>query len=455
MEFLRSLTPEEKAAKAYDWTGFIARDSQLPPLGDWDYWLICAGRGFGKTRCGAETVRQWIKDGRNYVNLIGATTDDVLSIMIEGESGIMAVCSNAERPRLNGNKRRLEWPNGARTMYYSAEEPKRLRGPQHQALWCDEIAAWRYSEAWDMALFGLRLGAHPQAVITTTPRPIPIIKQFIADPRCHVTTGSTYDNSENLAATFIHKVVKKFEGTRLGRQELNAEVLDDVPGALWTRAGIDAGRLSAAPEMQRIVVAVDPSGTSGKADNKNDDVGIVVAGLTIEGRGAVLADRTCNLSPAQWGARAISAYHEFAASAIVVETNFGGAMVEAIIRSIDPNVPVRCMTASRGKVARAEPVAALYEQGRVSHVGTFGALEDQMCCFATNGYEGGGSPDRADALVWAITDLMLNEMNGQAFLTMMATDKIAAEAKAAKLASRVEIPQYAPGSVEWAQASLG
>ncbi len=272
---------------------------------------------------------------------------------------------------------------------------------------CDELAKWSYArETWDMLQFGMRLGQRPRQIITTTPRPIPVLKEIIGASTTVVTRGSTRDNTINLAPSFIKSVISKYEGTRLGRQELDAEILDDVPGALWNRDSIDQQRKRSAPDMTRVVVAIDPSGTRGDSDD-GDSIGIVVAGKGIDGRAYVLADRTCKLSPDGWGRRAISAYHEFKADRIVAERNFGGAMVENVIRTIDSKVSYKEVTASRGKLIRAEPVAALYEQNRVSHIGSLPDLEDQLCHFQSDGYLGEGSPDRADALVWAITELML------------------------------------------------
>jgi phage terminase large subunit-like protein len=295
---------------------------------------------------------------------------------------------------------------------YSADEPDRLRGPQHSRGWCDEIAAWNYAqEAWDMFMFGLRLGSDPRAMVTTTPRPIPLLRQIVASSTTVVTRGSTYSNRANLAASFLDKIVTRFEGTRLGRQELNGEMLDDVPGALWTRAMIDIAKAEhRIPDMQRVVVAIDPSGTAGE-DDEGDSIGIVVAGKGVDGIAYVLADRTCKLSPAAWAKRAVNAVEEFKADRIIAERNFGGAMVEAVIRAAGASVPYKEVTASRGKVVRAEPIAALYEQGRVRHVGGMEALEDQMCAMTSDGYLGEGSPDRADALVWALTELMLGGSN--------------------------------------------
>jgi phage terminase large subunit-like protein len=386
----------------YDWSKH-ARPNQVIPETDWRFWLILAGRGFGKTRTGAETVRRWVKK-YPLVNLIGATASDARDIMIEGESGILAITPKSERPAYVGSKSRLEWPNGARSLIFTADEPERLRGKQHMKLWCDELASWRYSDAWDQANFGLRLGDNPQAVITTTPKPIKLIRELQRNPACHITRGSTYENRANLADAFFSEIIAKYEGTRLGRQELLAEVLEDVEGALWTRKLIDDTRRPKhpIPDMARIVVAIDPAVTSGE---DADETGMVVAGRGVDGRGYVLADLTCRLSPDAWAKRAVNAYHEFRADRIVAEVNNGGDLVERVIRTVDRNCSYRAVHASRGKRVRAEPIAALYEQARVSHCGAFDALEDQMCMYVPDQYD--GSPDHVDALVWALTDLML------------------------------------------------
>lgn len=325
--------------------------------------------------------------------------------MVEGESGILAI-SPDPKPLYEPSKRRLTWPNGAIATTFSAEEPERLRGPQHDAAWCDELAAWEYAqETWDMLMFGLRLGDDPQCVITTTPKPVKIVRELLNDPTCITTRGSTFENKANLSPAFVAEIVKKYEGTRLGRQELYAEVLDDVPGALWTRSMIESTRRrrELKPDMSRVVVAIDPAVTSGE---EADETGIVVAARGVDGRGYVLADLSCRLSPDAWAKRAVNAYREFEADRIVAETNNGGDLVERVIRTVDANVPYRAVTASRGKRVRAEPIAALYEQGRVSHVGGFSELEDQMCMFVPDNFD--GSPDRVDALVWALSDLMLD-----------------------------------------------
>lgn len=328
-------------------------------------------------------------------------------MLVEGDSGILAVHPTDFRPLYEPSKRRLTWPNGAVATLFNAVEPDQLRGPQHDAALCDELAKWRYaSDTWDQLQFGMRLGSHPQVVVTTTPRPIPVLKQILASPDTVITRGSTMDNAGNLAPSFMKAIVERYAGTRLGRQELNAEMLDDVPGALWTRDMIDGPRVKDPPEMRRVVIAVDPSGTSG-GDDAADDIGIIAAGVGVDGRGYILGDYSCNLSPEGWARRVAEVYSLYSADRIVAERNFGGAMVEAVIRASSPDHPVKMVTASRGKVARAEPIAALYEQGRVSHVGGFAALEDQLCAMTPSGYVGEGSPDRADALVWALTELML------------------------------------------------
>jgi phage terminase large subunit-like protein len=331
------LSPEQKALKLYDWS-FWARDEQLVPppredrFNDWIYWLYLAGRGAGKTRTGAETVRQWIKDGFTYVNLIGATAEDVRSIMIDGDSGIMAACPPNERPRYLANQRTLKWPNGAVSLIFSAEEPDRLRGKQHMKLWCDEVAAWRYGQAaWDDAMFGLRLGRKPQVVVTTTPRLTKLIKELRADPRTHLTTGSTYDNVDNLAPDFVKRIVSKYKGTRLGRQEIYAQILDDNPGALFKSKDIDETRcaIGALPALRRIVVAIDPAVSS---TENSDETGVVVAGIDANDHVYILLDASGIMKPNEWAKAAVDAYHAWKADRIIGEINRGGDMVEATIR---------------------------------------------------------------------------------------------------------------------------
>lgn len=374
----------------------------MEPAGNWTYWLILAGRGFGKTRTGAETVRQWVKTC-DMVNLIGATVDDARDIMIEGESGILAICPDDERPEYKKSERKLIWPNGATSLIFTADEPERLRGKQHKKLWADELAAWRYQEAWDQAKFGLRLGNRPQAVCTTTPKPVRNILDLLKDKSAIVTKGTTYENRSNLAPSFFDEIIKKYEGTRLGRQELRAEVLTDVPGALWTREMIPHLPRSSVPMLSRIVVAIDPPASSTESSN---ECGLVAAGMEASTAAYVLADRSGVMSPREWGAKAVKLYKELEADCIVAEVNQGGEMVTHVIHSIDPNVPVKTVRATRGKYVRAEPISAIYARGNVYHTELFETLEDQMCTF-TPDFDRlqNGSPDRLDALVWAMSEL--------------------------------------------------
>lgn len=440
MKVLTTLTEEQCYELLYDWR-LWGRANQQPPSGNWSSWVILAGRGFGKTRTGSETIRDWVcgktpLSGGQYhrIALVAETAADARDVMVEGDSGILACHPKDMRPLYEPSKRRLTWPNGAVATLYNATEPNQLRGPQHDAAWCDELAKWaKARETWDQLQFGLRLGTKPRSIITTTPRNIPVLKEILAEESTITTRGSTMDNRANLAKTFISKIHNRYAGTRLGRQELEAEVLDDLPGALWLRNYFDPpegsklkGRVphSEVPPLDRIVVAVDPSGADDD-DEKADTVGIIVAGITAEtqdtpAHGYVLADRSVSgEGPAGWGRAVKQAYEDFKADRIIAEKNFGGAMVEFTIKTVDPNLPVTMVNASRGKVLRAEPIAALYEQGKVSHV--YGAdirdtekdglmlLEDQLCMMSPTGYAGDGSPDRADALVWALTELMLEE----------------------------------------------
>lgn len=384
-----------------DWRT-IARPNQIAPAGDWFGWLILAGRGWGKTRTGAEWVREQVEAGARRIALVGPTAADTRDVMVEGESGLLAISHASNRPEYEPSKRRLTWPNGAVATLYSSEEPERLRGPQHDAAWCDELGAWRNREStWDQLMFGLRLG-QPRVVITTTPKPIKLIKDLMARPDFVVTRGSTSENSSNLARQFLDTVVGRYAGTRLGRQELEAEILEDIEGALWTRARIEDLRVVQAevPPFRRIVVAIDPAVT---ANEKSDETGIIVAALGIDGHGYVLGDHSGKYLPAEWAREAVKQYHRRGADRIIGEVNQGGAMVEATVRAVDENVPFKGVHASRGKIVRAEPISALYEQGRVHHVGAFPELEDQLCTFAPGSTS---SPDRLDALVWALTELM-------------------------------------------------
>ena len=390
----------DRAAAAWSWP-LIARPEQLAPRGDWPAWLVKAGRGWGKTRVGAEWVRSVAKPGAR-IALVGPTAADVRDVMIEGESGILSVCEPWNLPTYEPSKRRLTWPNGAMATAYSAEEPDRLRGPQHTHAWADEAAAWARPDTWDMLMMGLRLGEHPRVVVTTTPKMVPLMRSIQSMPGLVVTRGRTIDNASNLASSFLTGLMARYEGTRLGRQELEGEDLDDNPDALWQREGIDAARVRHAPELRRVVVAIDPAVTS-NADS--DETGIVVAALGTDGRGYVLADRSGRYKPDGWARRAVEAYHEWSADRIVAEGNQGGEMVTHVIGTVEQGLPLRIVHATRGKVTRAEPIAALYEQGRVSHVGSLAQLEDQLCTWTA----GGPSPDRLDALVWALTELMLGK----------------------------------------------
>lgn len=414
---LAAIPPEVRAELLHHWP-FWARPNQLPPEGRWLTWLVLAGRGFGKTRCGAEWVRSMVcgatplATGRaSRVAIVAETAADARDVMVEGESGLLGVHPRDWRPIYEPSKRRVTWPNGAVATLYNAVEPDQLRGPQHDLAWCDELAKWRYAqETWDMLQFGLRLGDDPRQVITTTPRPIGLLKAIMADPRTVVTRGRTDDNAAHLAPTFLQSIKARYEGTRLGRQELEAELLDDTPGALWTREMLDRTRRRKSdklPDMQRVVVAIDPAGKSQETaiSDGTAETGIVVCGLGVDGRGYVLADESCSLSPNGWARRALAAYDLYQADAIVVETNQGGDMVRQTIQSVRPGVSVIEVHASRGKVTRAEPIAALYEQGRISHVGAHAALEDQMVLFTPLGIAGETTGDRVDALVWGLTQL--------------------------------------------------
>jgi phage terminase large subunit-like protein len=382
----------------------IARPEQLPPPSPWRTWLILAGRGWGKTRTGAETIASWACAGSaGSIALVAPTLADVRDLS-------MRRLREAAGPAVEYTESRhfqLRWPNGAEALGFSAEDPSSLRGYEFDTAWCDELAAWRYPEAYDQLQFGLRAGTARQ-IVTTTPCPVRLVRELLADPSTIVTRGRTADNAANLDPATLRFLTGRYGGTRLGRQELDAELLDDVPGALWQRDQIDALRVSAPPELVRIVVAIDPAVSSAE---DADETGIVVVGKGTDGHGYLLADRSCRASPDSWARAAVSAYREYGADRIVAEANQGGDMVEATLRTVDPALPYRAIHASRGKRLRAEPVAALYEQGRVHHVGGFPALEDQLCAALPDG--GSGPDDRLDALVHALTELELagNELD--------------------------------------------
>ena len=388
----------------YRWN-LNARKKQKLPDGDWITWLILAGRGFGKTRTGAETVRMWARD-YPIIHIVGATAADARDIMIEGESGILNISPQHERPQYEPSKRRLTWPNGSKAVIFSADEPDRLRGPQCYKAWADELASWRYPEAFDQLNFGLRLGNNPQIIVTTTPRPTKIIRDLAKDSTTHVTTGTTYENRENLADAFFHHILTQYEGTRLGRQEINAEILEDIEGALWTNKLIESCRVKSHPDLKRVVIAIDPAATSKK---DSDKTGIVVVGKGVDDHGYVLEDKSGIYTPNEWARVAIGLYERWKADRIVAERNNGGEMVEAVLRSNDDSVSYKSVYATRGKAIRAEPIVSLYEQQRCHHVGVLSDLEAELTGWAPD--LGLPSPDRLDALVWGFTELMLNERN--------------------------------------------
>lgn len=370
-------------------------------------WFVLAGRGFGKTRTGAEWVRWRVQQGFKRIALIGKTAADVRDVMVKGESGLLAVHHPDERPRYIPSQREVVWKNGAIAKCYSGDTPDQLRGPQHDSVWCDEPQKWRYpADCFSNMTLGLRLGNMPQCVATGTPLPTKFVKETIADPTTMVTRGNTYENAANLAPRFIEQVRQKYEGTRLGRQELNGEILGDNPGALWTRSMIDNGRVKKTPNLVRIVVGVDPAVTSGE---DSADTGIVVAGKDSDGHFYVLSDDSLKASPMTWADQVATTYSKFRADRVIGEINNGGDLVETVIRQADKNISYSSVRASRGKTARAEPVAALYERGLVHHIGMFAELEDQMCEYDQS--QNADSPDRMDALVWAITELMGDDVS--------------------------------------------
>ncbi len=420
-EFVARLT-KDQYSRLLPRFGLFAHDHQLPPsVGNngepWTTWLLIGGRGAGKTRAGAEWIKMLANAPRQddeidrRIALVGETEHETREVMIEGVSGLLAVHPRDARPVWSPTRRRLEWNNGAIAQAFSAEDPESLRGPQFSAAWADELAKWRHAETtFDMLQFGLRLGARPRQVITTTPRPIALLKRLIADPTSVVTRAATRANAFHLSPAFIDTVVKRYDGTRLGRQELDGEIIDDRPDALWSRGGIEACRVAEAPSLQRIVVAVDPPVSATKGA---DACGLVAAGRAENDMVYVIADETVSgLSPAGWAAKAIALWRRLEADALVVEVNQGGDMVRSVIREADSSVPVIAVRAHRGKWLRAEPVAALYEQRRVKHTGVFQALEDEMCDFGLDGLSSGRSPDRLDAMVWAVTHLTYGGRGG-------------------------------------------
>lgn len=415
--FLNDLTEAELMALPFLFD-FWALPHQLPPEGVWKSWVILGGRGAGKTRAGAEWVRAQVEGARpqdagraRRVALVGETIAQVRDVMVFGESGVLACSPPDRRPIWEAGRNRLVWPNGAQAQAFSAHDPEALRGPQFDAAWVDELAKWRNAQAtWDMLQFGLRLGDNPQQCVTTTPRNVGVLKQLLKTPSTVQTNAPTEANRANLAESFLSEVRARYQGTRLGRQELDGVLLDDLDGALWQRRLLDDARLTDLPEMDRIVVAVDPPVT-GHAGS--DECGIVVVGAITRGpvqdwRAVVLDDATVRAAtPDAWARVALAAMESWGADRLVAEVNQGGDMVQSVIAQVDPLVPYKAVRASRGKAARAEPVAALYEQGRVSHMAGLQTLEDQMCQMTTRGFAGSGSPDRVDALVWAIHELIV------------------------------------------------
>ena len=411
-----------------DWSVW-ARPDQLPPGlppdgVDWSVWLVLGGRGAGKTRAGAEWVRGMALGRSPFserpvgrIALVGETLADVREVMIEGVSGLLAVHPRAERPQWQASRRRLEWPNGAVAQAFSAEDPESLRGPQFGAAWLDDLGKWKIGEeTFDQLQFGLRLGSRPRQTVTTTPRSTPLLKRLAGDPRTVTTRARTWANARNLAPGFLDGVLARYGGTRLARQELDGEFVNERADALWRRDAIETARVAAAdvPQLVRIVVAVDPPAGSGR---RSDACGIVAAGVDAARNVFVLADATVeHARPHVWAERATALWREFEADALVIETNQGGEMAEAVLREADHGVPVTPVRAVRGKAVRAEPVALLYEQGRVRHAGRFEALEDEMCDFGPTGdgwgLSNGKSPDRLDALVWAVTALALGPKAG-------------------------------------------
>ena len=413
-EIIKGFSDDECKALLYDWEGFLARPNQKKPKEYWEIWLLLAGRGFGKTKTGAEWVRDEMSLGCMRMAIVAETQKDLEEVMVEGVSGILACTPPEERPIYTKKPVKLRYSNGAIIQGYNATEPNQLRGPQFEKAWCDEIAKWRYArETWDQLQFGLRLGDNPQVVVTTTPRPISLIKDIIsgAEGKVIVTRGKTSDNRSNLSAKFLARTEKRYAGTRLGRQELNGELLGDLPGALWQLSQIDMYRVSEVPtDLERILIAFDPAVTN----TENSDYHGIMAGGSKDNEGYILKDGSIKGSPMQWARRAVAMHDEFEADGIVVEVNQGGDMVAQTLRSVRPNIRIIEVRATRGKHVRAEPIAALYEQGRMHHVGTHAELEDEMVMFTAAGYEGENSPDRTDALVWLSTELFPSIITPQA-----------------------------------------
>jgi len=393
-----------KAQARVQWQNIQARLSQLPPETPWQTWLILSGRGWGKTRTGSEWLAyQAITNPKTRWAIVAKTYADVRDTCAEGVSGIVSVLNRYQAIKTyNRSIGEITLTNGSKIKLFSAEEPDRLRGPQHHGAWCDELAAWDKPDAWDQLQFGMRLGEHPQIVVTTTPRPTKLIKDLISRETTHITRGSTFENADNLSQSALVELQARYDGTRLGRQELYGEVLDDVEGALWTRSLIEDARIRPedAPPYFRVVVAIDPAVTSGES---SDETGIIVAGATPDGHYYIIEDATMKGSPEAWMRKAVEMYRKHKCDRVIAETNNGGDMIEALLRQVDANVPYRKVTASRGKKVRAEPISALSEQKRLHMVGGFPELEDQLVSWEPDADK---SPDRMDAMVWAVTDLM-------------------------------------------------
>jgi len=419
-EFLGSLS--QNAFLSLPWLfEFWALPHQLPPRGAWKTWVIMGGRGAGKTRAGAEWVRLQVEGPgpgdpglARRVALVGETVDQVRDVMVMGDSGIIACSPPDRKPEWLASKHQLVWPNGAIAQVFSAHEPDSMRGPQFDAAWADELGKWKKGgEAWDQLQFALRLGKNPRCVVTTTPRSVEVLKAILKNPSTVITHAPTEANRAHLAESFLAEVQARYGGTRLGRQELDGVLVEDEEGALWTTAMLEQARVGVVPEFSRIVVAVDPPVTATK---QSDECGIVVVGADTRGdpkdwRAVVLEDASVKgASPEGWARAALAAMERHGADRLVAEVNQGGDLVEQVVRTIDPQVPFRAVHATRSKMLRAEPVAALYEQGRVAHVRGLGALEDQMCKMTAVGWKGSGSPDRLDALVWALTELIVAPM---------------------------------------------
>lgn len=419
------LSTSEVLSLVYDWATWARPTStnddgtysgQVAPPGEWDVWCILAGRGYGKTRTAAEYMRERAREPGLRMAFVAQDPHDARSVMIDGESGIMAISPPSERPSYNPSLKLLRWPNGTIADVHSGHDPEALRGPQYHVAWIDELCAFKYPKTvFDNLTFGLRLvtpsGGQPRAVVTTTPKPLKVLRDIVGDAATVVTTGSSYENTQNLAPAYIRKVIRRYEGTTLGLQELHAKILDEDENALWSNAIIDATRVRDVPPMRFVCVAVDPMARATKDNGRRiapPETGIIVFGVDESGEhGYVLEDATeTNAKPDVWARAAISAYHRWNANVIVGEVNNGGDMVADVIHTRDKNVAFREVRASEGKRTRAEPVAALYQQGRVHHVGAFASLEAQMTTYT--GAPGEPSPDRYDALVWAATAAMLN-----------------------------------------------